>query len=157
VVHGIVIPREIVTGYPIFFHQENVTVHQNVTYLGQRAMPNGTGMSFYNASYAIPGDLGAFAWETGPMKSRPPDYITITVDRYNHPGISVSAQPANQTLGFNSSLTVKVTFTVSSDAPLGTYWLELPPGPCEGGPEYLFTVGDRPYSGKVDRAELAIP
>jgi hypothetical protein len=139
-----------------FIHSENITVHQNVTYQGLVTLVNGTTLPYYEACYSMPEDTRNGICSYGPMKNPPPSTITVPV-RYNtHKGVTVSAQSSYETLGFNETRTVKLTFAISPDAPLGTYWLRISPEICGGSPDILFTVGDKPYPGTPQRVGGAV-
>ncbi|MGI0060926.1 MAG: cupredoxin domain-containing protein [Nitrosotalea sp.] len=67
---------------------------------------------------------------------------------YSSPdGIHVTFDPSSETLGLGDVRVVTATIFVDRDAPAGTYWVFLAPGFCNGGPIFLLTVGDCPYSG----------
>jgi hypothetical protein len=141
---------------PFFAHYEKVTEYQNVTDLGPVTLPNGTIMESYQACYKVGNGT---ACGGGPTKERPANTVTFGVMNNTHPGISISADPANETLAFNQTQIVKLTFSIASDAPQGTYWLEFSPGICGGSPTVYFTVGNKPYSASnvVDYQEYSNP
>ena len=60
----------------------------------------------------------------------------------NHPGIDLAVEPKLETMQSNSTALVTITFLASKDAPLGTYWVTLPPGTCAGGEMIILTVTD---------------
>jgi len=51
-------------------------------------------------------------------------------------------EPKLETMQSNSTALVTITFLASKDAPLGTYWVTLPPGTCAGGEMIILTVTD---------------
>jgi hypothetical protein len=104
-------------------------------------------VTFYQACHDLPDDAGGGTeCISGPFKQPPPKVITTSVLRFNHPGVNVTFEPKDEVLGFNESVTVTATFSIDSDAPRGTYWMQLPPGRCNGSPNLPFTIGDRPYN-----------
>ncbi len=135
----------------IFEHQEDITVEQNITSWTVGQFGNETNVTFYQACYDLPSDAGGgTACYSGPFKEPPPKTITTSVLRFNHPGINVTFEPKDEVLGFNESATITAIFSIDSDAPQGTYWMQLPPGSCGGSPTFLFTVGDNPYNFSGD-------
>ena len=66
-------------------------------------------------------------------------------EKFTHLGLMVSYEPKILISKLNSSVTTTLVIYASPDAPLGTYWLFLPPGGCGGGPLILFTVGNQQY------------
>ena len=76
-------------------------------------------------------------------------YTSQNVTQEDHPGIEVSISPALQYESFNNNYTIDVMLNVSAGAPTGTYWVDLSPGPCFGGPVFLLTIGSAPYSGML--------
>ena len=64
-----------------------------------------------------------------------------------HPGITISIDPQNETVPFNSSYLVSVRVTAMPSALLGTYMVSLSPGFCSGGPVFLLTIGSSHYNG----------
>jgi hypothetical protein len=64
-------------------------------------------------------------------------------------GTQISYAPENVTLLINQSAALNASFSVSSNAPEGTYLMSLPGGICFGGELALLTIGTKPYNGTV--------
>jgi hypothetical protein len=132
-----------------FYHQENVTVEQTVVPKTIR-LENGTTVQGFDACYVIPDSFGARSCYGGPGQL-PPKMKTILVPQWNHTGITVLSKPESESLESNISVIFTSTILVDSNAPLGTYWLILPPGICGGGDSILLTIGNQPYANEKVR------
>ena len=66
-------------------------------------------------------------------------------------GINISYLPTNEILTYNNIVPINASISIASNAPNGTYWMFLSPGPCEGdSPIILLTVGIVPYNGPIE-------
>jgi hypothetical protein len=130
----------------IFIHKKEVTVEQNITSWVVQSFGNRTDVTFYQVCHNLPANAGGGTeCYSGPSDNPPPKTTIVTVTGFDHPGINATFDPKEEVLGFNESVIVKATFLVDPSAPRGTYWMELPPGRCNGSPIILFTVGSSPF------------
>lgn len=66
-------------------------------------------------------------------------------------GINISYLPSTEVLTYNGIIPVNAIISVGSNAPEGTYWINLSPGPCNGGLTTLLTVGTNQFNGIVNQ------
>lgn len=121
-----------------FMHRTSDSIiPQEVTDMGNTTLDNGTSKKTWYVCQSIPeGSTGC-----GPQYgAKPPSTVPLPTIVYDHPGISVSYFPPFELVGI-IPITVTAIVTASNDAPEGTYWMYLAPGPNDGGPEVLLTIG----------------
>ncbi|MGI0060932.1 MAG: hypothetical protein ACREBI_07865 [Nitrosotalea sp.] len=120
-----------------FLHRSNDTiVHRKISDMGNWTFSNGTTKHMWGVTTVVQDTTGG-GYEYGP---RPSDTISLPTIVFDHPGISVSYWPPIELVGV-VPVTVTASVAASQDAPEGTYWMYLAPGPNDGGPEVLLTVG----------------
>lgn len=121
-----------------FMHRaSDALIPQEVTDMGNTTLDNGTSKQTWYVCLSIPGSGSGCGPQYG---AKPPSTVFLPTIVYSHPGISVSYFPPLELVGI-IPVTVTATVSASNDAPEGTYWLYLAPGPNDGGPEVLLTVG----------------
>jgi hypothetical protein len=156
--YGLDIPvKETFDNNAIFVHKQEITVEQNITSWVVGQFGNETDVTFYQACHDLPAEAGGGTeCSIGPaIDDRPPaKTVTISLLYFNHPGIDVTFDPKSEVLGFNESVTVTASFSIDPTATRGTYWMELPPGHCNGSPTLLFTVGSSPYVFPKDKSPV---
>ncbi|MHB8602317.1 MAG: hypothetical protein ACYC6W_02850 [Nitrosotalea sp.] len=123
------------TNYVIFYHEitslEDLSKYPGVTF-------DGNDYGHFRACST--GPAGGGACIGGPFEGKNPIEAYVT----DHPGIDVLFEPPSEVLplGMNTtSQVVTMMITADSNAPRGTYLVELP----SIGGSFLLTVGDRPY------------
>jgi len=121
-----------------FMHRTSDTIiPQKISDMGNMTLDNGTTKRTWYVCQSIPDGSTGCGPQYGP---RPPSTVALPTIKFDHPGISVSYFPAFELVGI-IPVTVTATISASNDAPEGTYWMYLAPGPNDGGPEVLLTVG----------------
>lgn len=121
-----------------FMHRTNdTTVYPKIADEGNWTFDNGTTKHMWYVCTSVPGGGTGCGPEYGP---RPADMISLPTIVFDHPGISVSYWPPLELVGI-IPVTITTTISASQNAPDGTYWMYLAPGPNDGGPEVLLTVG----------------
>ena len=132
--YPIPLPKSLnLTNYAIFYHEvtnlEDLSKYPGVTF-----GDNGNGG--FNACSKGPAGAGScIGGEINPTEA----FVT------DHPGIDVLFEPPSEVLPLDmneTSQVVTMTITADSDAPRGTYLVELP---SVGLDSFLLTVGDKPY------------
>lgn len=120
-----------------FLHRTNDTIiHREISDMGNWTFSNGTTKHMWGVTSVVQ-DTTSGGYEYGP---RPADTISLPTIVFDHPGVSVSYLTPTELVGI-LPVTVTATVSASSDATEGTYWMYLAPGPNDGGPEVLLTVG----------------
>jgi hypothetical protein len=121
-----------------FMHRTSDTViSQKISDMGNTTLDNGTSKKTWYVCESIPDGATGCGPQYG---SRPSSTVSLPTIVYDHPGISASYFPPFELVGI-IPITVTVTVTASNDAQEGTYWMYLAPGPNDGGPEVLLTIG----------------
>ncbi|MGI0007238.1 MAG: hypothetical protein ACREAR_04495 [Nitrosotalea sp.] len=121
-----------------FMHRtSDAVIPQKISDMGNTTLDNGTSKKTWYVCQSIPGGATGCGPQYG---TRPPSTVSLPTIVYDHPGISVSYFPPFELVGI-IPITVTATITASNNASEGTYWMYLAPGPNDGGPEVLLTVG----------------
>jgi hypothetical protein len=122
-----------------FMHRSSDTmVPQKISDMGNTTLDNGTTKKTWFVCQLIPGGAKGCGPQYG---QRPSSTVSLPTIVFDHPGISVSYFPPIELVGI-IPVTMTATVSVSNDSPDGTYWMYLAPGPNDGGPEVLLTVGN---------------
>ena len=135
--YPIPLPKSLnLTNYAVFYH-EITSIKELVKYPGVTF--NGEGYGDFSACSKGPAGggtcIGGQFGGTNPIEA----FVT------DHPGIDVLFEPPSEVLplGMNAtSQIVTMTITVDSNAPRGTYLVQLP---SLGLDSFLLTVGNQPY------------
>jgi hypothetical protein len=133
-------PRNLVwiTNDAGFMHRTNDTiVHPKIVDDGNWTFSNGTTTHMWYVCTSVPEGSKSCGPEYG---LRPSDTVSLPTIVFDHPGISVSYWPPLELVGI-IPVTVTATVSADKDALQGTYWMYLAPGPNDGGPEVLLTIG----------------
>lgn len=138
--YGIPLPRSLnLTNYAIFYHEvtslEDLSKYPGVTLNGDHGD--------FKACSTMPGGGGSCIGGVANGK------VPIEAYVVDHPGVNVLFEPPLEVLPLGTNTTsqqITITINADSDAPSGTYLVELNPF---GLGEFLLTVGSQPYHDVV--------